>query len=497
MNKVPRLQCRSFFARSIRIDSRSLTSPFVATRGNHHETFIHQNKRLFHSTRYLNSSESNKKIVPFNLPDIGEGIAEVEVLSWHVKIGDTVSQFQKIVDVQSDKASVEITSRFDGVVRALHYQVGDVAKTGKPLIDIEVTEDSVDVNESPAPSPATKVPAEKAVVADEMKVTDSFHSLATPAVRSIAKQHQVDIRNIRGSGKDGRVMKEDILAYISKNEDVNVVVSESAHEKSESPISATIPTAPISSIPSKDIKIPIRGLQRAMVKSMSSAWTVPHLGLNDEIIVDELIQIRSMLKQRFEQSGLKLTYLPLIIKATSLALLKHPNLNASISSDNNDVIVRGSHNIGIAMDTPRGLIVPNIKNVQTLSLLQITQELFRLQTLASQGKLGEFDLSHGTFTLSNIGTIGGTYASPILFLPQVAIGAIGRIVKMPRYASTLPSGTALKSNEVDAIVPAHVMSISWSADHRVVDGASIARFSSTWKHYLEKPGALVAELLAT
>jgi 2-oxoisovalerate dehydrogenase E2 component (dihydrolipoyl transacylase) len=195
--------------------------------------------------------------------------------------------------------------------------------------------------------------------------------------------------------------------------------------------------------------------------------------------MDGLIALRTSLKPAAASMGVKLSYLPLILKATSLALSQYPQLNAHANSDCSAVTHKASHNIGIAVDTPRGLLVPNIKNVQQLTIFEIAAEVQRLAELGQAGKLGADDLTGGTFTLSNVGSIGGTYTKPILVVPEVVIGAFGKFQKLPRY------------NEQDELVPTTIMNVSWSADHRVVDGATIARFSNLWKEMLESPGMML------
>lgn len=215
----------------------------------------------------------------------------------------------------------------------------------------------------------------------------------------------------------------------------------------------------------------------------STVQSVPHFGYCDEVSMDQLVHARAALKSAAEARGLKFSFLPFILKATSLALSEFPSLNAHVASDVSEVVHKGSHNIGVAMDTPRGLIVPNIKAVQERSLLDIAAELNRLQTLASAGKLEQADLADGTFTLSNIGAIGGTYASPVLSVPQVAIGALGKISRVPRFVG-----------KTDTVVASNIMTVSWAADHRVVDGATMARFSNAWKGFLESPVSMLAHL---
>jgi len=219
-----------------------------------------------------------------------------------------------------------------------------------------------------------------------------------------------------------------------------------------------------------------------MAKTMTTANTVPHFGYCDEIVVDQLARLRDELKPLADSRGVKLSYMPFILKAVSLALKRYPILNSSVNPEVTKLLYKASHNLGVAMDTPNGLIVPNIKDVQVLSIFEIAQELNRLHRLGKEGKLAKADLTGGTFTLSNIGAIGGTYAKPVLMPPEVAIGALGRIQRLPRF------------DDKGAVVPSQVMVVSWSADHRVIDGATMANFSNLWKNYLENPKAMLLDL---
>lgn len=198
--------------------------------------------------------------------------------------------------------------------------------------------------------------------------------------------------------------------------------------------------------------------------------------------MDALHELRTQLKPLASERNLSISYLPLMIKAASLALKEYPVLNSTLSSCESSITMLAAHNISVAMDTPRGLVVPNIKNVQSLSIFQIAEELNRLQELGSAGKLGECDLKGGTFSLSNIGSVGGTYMSPVILVPQVAIGAVGRIQTIPRFADD------------GSVKPIRLMNVSWSGDHRVIDGATMARFSNLWKSYLENPVTMLTEL---
>jgi 2-oxoisovalerate dehydrogenase E2 component (dihydrolipoyl transacylase) len=430
-----------------------------------------------------------------------------------------------------------------GIVKKLLYKVGEMAPTGKPLLEIELEGENTEASEgqpkqgapSAAPAASPSRPASSTSSDDDSSVSAAIRALATPAVRRLAREHNVDILRVKGTGKDGRVTKEDMLAVISGSVPLQSASAQAPSAMPATPAvskpSAAVPTptaAPTytprplfaSGAAPQDTKHPVKGLARAMVKSMNAAWvgfarmagtffflaagsalcvtrfsfplqSVPHFGYCDEVSMDQLVEARAALKGLAESKGLKFSFLPFIVKATSLALSEFPSLNAHSHPDPagpagsvSEVTWKGNHNIGLAMDTPRGLIVPNIKSVQERSLLDIASELGRLQSLAAAGKLGEADLSDGTFTLSNIGAIGGTYASPVLFMPQVAIGALGKIQRVPKFSGP----------KSDIVVPAQIMTVSWAADHRVVDGATMARFSNAWKGYLESPLQMLAHL---
>ncbi|KAM3668599.1 lipoamide acyltransferase component of branched-chain alpha-keto acid dehydrogenase complex, mitochondrial isoform 2-T2 [Ammospiza maritima maritima] len=420
--------------------------------------FSHQ-QRLFRT-----SAVSCGQIVQFKLSDIGEGITEVTVKEWYVKEGDSVSQFDSICEVQSDKASVTITSRYDGIIRKLHYSIDDTAFVGKPLVDIEIdaskgVASEEDVVETPPMS-------HEEHTHQEIK---GHKTLATPAVRRLAMENNIKLSEVVGTGKDNRILKEDILNYLAKQTGAILPPSPKAEIVPPQRRAEAVPAAPkdkARKIPlpvsrpiafaGKDKTEPVTGFQKAMVKTMSAALKIPHFGYSDEIDLTQLVQLREELKPVAEMRGVKLSFMPFFIKA--------------------------SHNIGVAMDTEQGLIVPNVKNVQVCSVFDIAVELNRLQSLGSAGQLGTSDLTGGTFTLSNIGTIGGTYAKPVILPPEVAIGAFGKIQVLPRF------------NSKGEVVKAQIMNVSWSADHRIIDGATMARFSNLWKSYLENPTSMLLDL---
>uniref|UniRef100_A0A8D3AUJ9 Dihydrolipoamide acetyltransferase component of pyruvate dehydrogenase complex n=1 Tax=Scophthalmus maximus TaxID=52904 RepID=A0A8D3AUJ9_SCOMX len=438
-------------------------------------------------------SASRGPIVQFKLSDIGEGIMEVTVKEWYVKEGDKVSQFDSICEVQSDKASVTITSRYDGVIRRLYYDVDATALVGKPLVDIE-TESSSEViqEEDVVETPAM---AREEHTHQEIK---GHKTQATPAVRRLAMENNIKLSEVVGTGKDGRILKEDILNFLARQtgailpptpiQEIQTLVpaqaaDAAAFRPASSPTPVTAPpttTKPV--FTGKDVTEPLKGFHKAMMKTMTAALKIPHFGYCDEVDLSRLVALRAELRSVAEGRGVKLSYMPFFIKAASLCLLHFPILNASVDDSCQNITYKASHNIGLAMDTIQGLLVPNVKNVQLLSVLDVALELNRLQALGSAGQLGTSHLSGGTFTLSNIGSIGGTYAKPVILPPEVAIGALGKIQVLPRFDGG------------GQVVPAHIMKVSWSADHRVIDGATMCRFSNLWRGYLENPASMVLDL---
>lgn len=362
----------------------------------------------------ISSAEgASESITPFLLSDIGEGIAEVELLQWFVRAGDEIVQFDRLCEVQSDKATVEITSRFDGKIVHLCGNAGDMIKVGHPLMHIDVDGESVCIasasTEAIAPetvvdsvqiTPVFSDGAQNAVslhnINDEedmLQIPSSTGSLrpahvngvsakpisktkvqTTPAVRKIAKENNIDLRKIVGTGANGRVLKLDLLNHLNaedqpnrfnqtvqSEENGNKAILDSPHDKIE----------------------PIRGIARLMVKSMTLSLQVPHFSYADEVTMDNLKIVRENLKPVVEAEGLRLTFMPFAIKAASIALKQYSKINCTFDDNNMTLIYHQDHNIGVAMDTSRGLVVPVIRACQNLSIFEITRELNRLQRAVS------------------------------------------------------------------------------------------------------------------
>ena len=403
----------------------------------------------------------------FILPDIGEGIVECEVLEWKVKEGDMISEDQVIADVSTDKAVVEIPSMYSGRITKLYYADGDIAKVHSPLFAIDTDEEVLDSSESVPENPEVNETAELKLElvrqpSQDTRENQSSKVLTTPAVRKLAREYELDLSMISGTGKNGRVLKEDVHLYLKTLE-----------QASAQQITA----------PNKDRTEAIVGVQKIMAQHMSeSVSTIPHFTFVDEVDVTELIQLRATLKSTYADQ-VKITLMPLLIKSLSLSLSQFPIMNSRVDNEFTELTYLGSHNIGMAVDGKNGLLVPNVKDVQKRSILEIAAEVSRLTDAARSGIINIAELRGGTITISNIGAIGGISASPIINSPEVAIVALGKIQDLPRF------------NSDNQIISRKIMSVSWSGDHRVIDGATIARFNNCWKAYLENPNTMLATMV--
>jgi 2-oxoisovalerate dehydrogenase E2 component (dihydrolipoyl transacylase) len=416
-------------------------------------------------------------IEQFKLADIGEGIAQVQITELFVKEGDMVKEMDNLFAVESDKASVELTSPFTGKVAKLHYKTGDTVKVGDVLVDIETagaapaaapptpaapTPAPEVVATTPTPAPAASAPSAAGVKAPGV--------LATPKVRGLAREKGVDLNTVSGTGAGGRVLAEDVMAALSAPK-----AAASEAPKAAAPSFAHVPRT------LEDKKVDITDkVGKGMVKSMVMAMQQPFMALGEEIDVTDIFALQKALKEpALKKFGIKITLTSFIIKAISLALTEWPIINSKfgpMDANPNYYTQFGSHNITVAIDSPSGLVVPNIKDCGNLSVVEIQMELNRLVADAKAGKLSMKDMQGGTITFSNVGSIGVKDPRPILFDGQAVIGAAGRLMTLPRYNSKME------------LVPRKTMIIRWVGDHRHLDGATLARFSNAFRRYMEDPG---------
>jgi len=397
-----------------------------------------------------------KTVVPFVLADIGEGISEVTVKEWYVNVGDRVAEFDNVCEVESDKATVTITSRYAGAVTKIHYGTGCLARVGSALVDIQLDGDAerVDDGAERVDDGVDRVDGGVDRVDDVRRTGEKV--LTTPAVRRIAAEKGIDLSAVRGTGKHGRVLKEDVL---------DLVPPSSTATDSSSP-----PPLP----PPKDF-VPLTGYAKTMWVTMEASNKIPTLVITEEVDLTRLMELKERMTPH-----VRLTLLPFLVKATSLALSRHPRVNSTAGPEPESYRPNESHNIGVAIDTPLGLAVANVKSVQSLGVLDVARRLAELRDKAVRGKLAPADVAGGTFTLSNMGSIAGSATRPLILPPEVAIGALGRVKYRPRY------------DDRGQLARTPVMDTSWAADHRILDGAAVARFFKDWQTYVENPSLILA-----
>jgi pyruvate dehydrogenase E2 component (dihydrolipoamide acetyltransferase) len=415
----------------------------------------------------------------FKFPDIGEGLTEGEIVRWLVKEGDEIKEGQPLVEVETDKALAEIPSPRTGVILKIMAKEKEIVKVGQVIVAIGEKGEAV---AAPPSSPRPKsvgvvgeleeAPEETAaVVAKTAPVKLAFvseHALATPAVRALARELGVDINKVQGTGSEGRVLEKDVRQI--------------AEGKAKPAEEVKKPTK----VKKYDLygfveRIPLRGVRRSIAKAMvKSKYTAPHVSAMDEADITELWQIREKEKKIAESKGIKLTILPFIIKAVIAGLTEHPYLNATLDDDSEEIILKKYFNIGLATDTPEGLMVPVVKGAKEKSIFDLAQESAQLAEKARNRTIDLADLKGGTFTITNYGAVRGIYGTPIINHPEVAILGIGRIHEKPVVRD-------------EKVVIRRILPLSLSFDHRVVDGAEAARFLQTVIARLEDPDLILLE----
>ncbi|THE11161.1 2-oxo acid dehydrogenase subunit E2 [Bacillus timonensis] len=426
----------------------------------------------------------------FKLPDIGEGIHEGEIVKWFVKPGDEVNEDDVLCEVQNDKAVVEIPSPVKGKVLEVLVEEGTVAIVGDTLIKFDAPgyEDLQFKGSESEEAPKEEAQAEQATAtapeatAPAAEVDENRRVIAMPSVRKYAREKGVDIKKVAGSGDNGRIMKSDIDAFISGGAPVAAETP-----ATEAPAAATQEAAkapakqPIPAGTYPETREKMSGIRKAIAKAMvNSKHTAPHVTLMDEVDVTELVAHRKKFKAVAAEKGIKLTYLPYIVKALTAALRDFPALNTSLDDATNEIIHKHYFNIGIAADTEKGLLVPVVKDADRKSIFNISNEINELAGKARDGKLAPDEMKGASCTISNIGSAGGQWFTPVINHPEVAILGVGRIAEKP----------VVKNGE---IVVAPVLALSLSFDHRMIDGATAQNALNQIKRLLNDPQLLLME----
>ncbi len=391
------------------------------------------------------------------LPDIGEGVSEGEIVKWLVKEGDEIKQFQPIVEVLTVKVKVEIPSPYSGKLIKILAKENEVVRVGKPIAIIETEEVPYATKEE------IKIEKREEVVREE-----AAEILATPRVRKLARELGVDLRLVKGTGPGGRILEEDVRKFAEKMKEKLEVKPELRVEVKPELREAL------------EERVHIAGIRRMIAENLVRVRnTAVMVTTMDECDVTELVKVREELKQEAEKKNIKLTYLPFIVKAVIKALKTYPVFNASVDEEKNELVIKKYYNIGVAVATEEGLIVPVLKEVDKKGLFEIAKEIEELSEKARTGKLKLEEVKGSTFSITNIGPIGGLFATPVLNPPDVAILGVGRIKKKPWVVE----------NRIEI---RDILTLSLTFDHRVIDGAQAAQFLNEVMKYLEKPYLLLA-----
>ncbi|WP_156290476.1 dihydrolipoamide acetyltransferase family protein [Oceanobacillus salinisoli] len=414
----------------------------------------------------------------FKFPDIGEGIAEGEIVKWFYKEGDEVKEDDVLCEVQNDKAVVEIPSPVDGTVKTIHVAEGEVATVGNVFVTLDAegyeSEEAEEVEEAPKEEPVEKA-EQKSEAADA--TDDGKRVIAMPSVRKYAREKDVNITAVTGTGKNGRILKEDIDAFLNGGQATTAAEAAPEAKEEEAPKKPYVPAG--EEFPETREKM--SGIRKAIANAMvNSKRTAPHVTLMDEVDVTELVSHRKKFKQVGLDQGIKLTYLPYVVKALVSALKQYPILNASVDDATDEIVQKHYYNIGIAADTEKGLLVPVVKHADRKSIFGISQEINELAEKARSGKLAPGEMQGASCTITNIGSAGGQWFTPVINHPEVAILGIGRIAEKP----------VVKDGEV-TIAP--VLALSLSFDHRVVDGATAQNALNQIKRLLSDPQLIMME----
>lgn len=449
----------------------------------------------------------------FRMPDIGEGIHEGEIVKWFVKPGDKIQEDDVLCEIQNDKAVVEMPSPVEGTVEEIVVEEGSVAVVGDVIIRIDAPgyenlqfkgDDHHKEEQSTATTSAQVQgtaedgdPVEKAPVEGDSKETESKQTatpvptavtssnnrvIAMPSVRKYARTNDVDIHLVSGTGKNGRILKSDIDNYLNggaENKPETVSTVEEIKSETTTTTNVEVPVSFEGEFPETREKI--SGIRKAIAKAMvHSKQTAPHVTLMDEVDVTELVAHRKKFKNIALEKGIKLTYLPYVVKALVSTLREFPELNRSFDDATNEIIQKHYYNIGIAADTDKGLLVPVVKHADRKSIFKISAEINDLATKAREGKLSPNEMKGGTCSITNIGSAGGQWFTPVINHPEVAILGIGRISEKP----------VIKNGE---IVGAPVLALSLSFDHRMIDGATAQNALNHLKRLLSDPELLLME----
>ncbi|MGE7876465.1 dihydrolipoamide acetyltransferase family protein [Peribacillus muralis] len=424
-------------------------------------------------------------MIEFKLPDVGEGMHEGEIIQWLIKEGDAVKQDQPIVEVQTDKVNAELTAPITGVVKNILFSAGDTVEVGTTIFTIQ------EANEMSLTEAVSDESDNSPEQCGEEKRTDRLPSqwqfeagraLATPFVRQMARELKVDIQQVKGTGPAGRIIESDLQQFVETNlvlrENHNHVNDKILRKRDTIKIANQAKSAEVE----PEERILLKGIRKKIAEHMvKSVSAIPHVTHVEELEMDALNELRDQLKAYSEDKEIKLTFLPFFVKAIVIALKEFQTINASIDEKTNEIILKHYYHIGIATNTNEGLIVPVIKHADQKTIFQLADEIRQLATEAREGKLRLEQITGSTFTISNVGPIGGMHATPIINYPEAAILALHKME--PRMVV----------RDMEGVIRL-MMNMSLSFDHRLIDGVTAVQFTNRVKELLENPIRLVVEM---
>nr|WP_246320339.1 dihydrolipoamide acetyltransferase family protein [Paenibacillus qinlingensis] len=438
----------------------------------------------------------------YKFPELGEGIHEGEIVKMLVKAGDTVTDETILMEVQNDKAVVEVPCPVEGKIVSVAVKDGQVCTIGELVMTIEVTGEmpaasmhqgsshaapAVAVATPPAAAPAavavaTPAAPAAAAPAPAAPTGGAREVLATPSVRKLAREKGITLAEVTPTGKHGRVTREDVEGFGGAGATAAPAATEAAPAAAESAAPAASAAQVVTTGDRVEERIPFKGIRKIIANAMvKSVYTAPHVTLMDEIDVSALVALRERTKPLAEKKGVKLTYLPFIVKALVAACRQFPVMNAMIDEEKQEIVYKKYYNIGIATDTDNGLLVPVIHDADRKNVWSIASSIKDLAVRGREGKLSPNEMKGGTISITNIGSVGGMFFTPVINFPEVAILGAGRITEKP----------VVKNGE---IAVGHVMALSLSFDHRIVDGATAQSFLNYIKQLLADPELLVLEV---
>lgn len=435
------------------------------------------------------------------LPDAGEGTVESEIITWFYEIGDEVKEDDILLEMQSDKAVVELPSPVNGTLKEILYQEGELAQVGEPVVIIDTGEGS---NEEPAEEQASAVdqtetadePIEKAFTSttSTTEVSDDWRTLAVPRVRIYARNNDVDLTQVTGTGNNGKITIEDIDKYLEDpqaQETTKTETPEKQEEQTQEPVEVVQPTELAQAYEAEEVSgqradrvEKITPMRRAVANAMVNSKQIsPHVTVFDEVEVSALVDHRNEMKEIAAGKEVHLTYTAYFVKALVAMLKRFPDLNASMNLSAGEIYYHQYYNIGVAVDTPQGLMVPILKDADRLSLFEIAEKVTELSGKATDGEITTNDMKHGSMTVTNVGgaATGGVWSTPIINQPEIAIVGMGRIED--KFLPDEEGNPVLKPT----------LKISFAFDHRAVDGVYAQQALNLLKEYLNNPNLLLSE----